>query len=1128
MKDKPAVFHDPRGRKRRVTGGVALAVGAITSVLAVLFVISLISRPLLLKPPDPERVPPSLSRKPSLLQTRQEREFLSALTRLKRAQKEQERLWKRRTPHVKENNVVGFYVSWDDASFSSLQRRIASLDWLVAELLHVRAGDDPLLEIPDSNFSPEWALKTNPSLKLFALVNDFDPTQGVWNDALLQAILKSPAQRAALADRLLRYLKARHFAGVVFDFEDLSTQSRSLLAPFLAEFKADVRSREVSVAVAVPLADPEFDYLAFSKVADFLMLMAYDEHWPSGRPGPIASQNWLEENLLKRARQIDPHKLVLIVGAYGYDWSNGTSAADEISFQEALQTAKESAATIQFDPASFNPHFEYDETDGSHHSVWFLDAVTLFNHLSAAEVYPLAGYGFWRLGTGDPSMWSVIEDFTGTEAQANKILTIPPSADLDFEGQGELLEVFQTSGEGSRQIQFDAKLGLIKEEQFPKTPGSFRVRRRGFVPKKIVLTFDDGPDPRYTPEILQILKEKGVPACFFVIGRSAELYPQLLRQAYNEGHEVGVHTFTHPNLGAAGAGMAALEINATQRLIQSVLQRATILFRPPYGVDSTPHTFNEIRSVMVANRLGYITVAQEIVSDDWREPGVRQIVERTLQQVALHQHPSLTVNVGNIVLLHDGGGDRSQTVQALPEIIDALKRQGYQLVSLSQLLNMTRDQLMPAFPSREQYLVRADHYLFLTLGLLARFGRWIFLVVIVLALARILLVSVMAIRHWRAVKMRRYSSEYSPSVSVLIPCFNEESVIADTLSSVLASDYANFEVIVIDDGSADKTAEVVENRFSGVAKVTLLRQANAGKSAALNRGIARSSGEILIIVDGDTQFLPSTIAKLVRHFQFPETGAVAGNAKVGNRINLLTACQALEYVTTQNLDRRAFDLLNGITVVPGAVGAWRRTVVLQLGGFDSDTLAEDQDLTMKILRTGRRVVFEPEAVAFTEAPDRVRGLIRQRFRWCYGTLQCVWKHQGAVLEKKSGLGRFSIPNVLVFQILFPLMSPIMDLLLVWSVGAALYDKFQHDLPFWSGDMLLVGFFYAVFVLVDWLYSLLAFLLEAEDKKLLLLVFVQRLIYRQLMYVVLFRSLLRALTGIAVGWGKLERKATVTR
>ncbi len=1127
---RQAIFHDPRGRKRKLTGGVALLVGGVTTTLAVLFVISLISQPLLIQPVDRARVPIPPPTKPPALRTRQERMFYNALTKLNQAKKEQERRWKRiAAAHSGRQPVIGFYVSWDDASYASLRDHAHQLDWLVAELLRLRPDDDPVLEIKDNSYSADWVRRRNPNLKIFPMINNYDPESGKWDNARLQQVLSDPARRARLRAHLLEYIQRSQYAGVVLDFEDLSAETRPLVLALLDELRSDFAARKLIVALTAPFADGDFDYPRFAKAADYLILMAYDEHWPSGDPGPIAAQTWLEENLLKRVRQVDPQKIILAVGSYGYNWSSDKSVvATEMSFQDAVRASQESSAVITMDPTSYNQHFEYDEEDGSHHSVWFLDAVTVFNHLSAAEVYPLGGFGIWRLGTEDPSFWRLLPNFTGTEEEAKKILTIPPAYDLDFEGQGELLEVLQTSGEGARTIEFDPKLGLIKNESYIKIPGSFRVRRRGFVPHRLVLTFDDGPDPSYTSTILKILREKKVPACFFIIGRNADLYPELLRQIYQDGHEVGNHTFTHPNLGTTSKRVAELELNTTQRLIQSLLQRSTILFRPPYGIDSTPKTSNEVKPVIWANSWGYITVAQEIVSDDWARPGVQAIIDRTLKQVKLHQRATQTLNPGNIILMHDGGGERSQTIQALPQIIDQLRAQGYQFVSLSSLIGMTRDQLMPPFSAQEQYLVRADHYLFLILGWLGRFGHWVFLIVIALGLARIAFVGTLAVVYYFKRKGWRFNPDYRPSVSVLIPCYNEATVIEDTVASVLASSYDNFEVIVIDDGSWDGTADVVEKRFAGAPKVRLIRQANAGKATALNRGNAESSGDILIALDGDTQFLPTTIEKLVRHFEFLETGAAAGNAKVGNRINLLTACQALEYITSQNLDRRAFDLLNGITVVPGAVGAWRRSLVVEIGGFESDTLAEDQELTMRILRRGKDVVYEPDAVAYTEAPDRLRGLIRQRFRWCYGTLQCIWKHRGAVFESASGLGRFSIPNVVIFQILFPLLSPFMDLVLLWNIGSALFDKLQHELPFWNENMVRVGVFYALFVLVDWFYSLLAFLLEREDKKLLLLTFIQRLIYRQLMYIVLFRSISRALTGITVTWGKLERKATVTR
>ncbi|HEY2931024.1 MAG TPA: glycosyltransferase [Acidobacteriota bacterium] len=1127
MIGKKAVFHDPRGRKRRVTGTLVLLAGAVSTTLAVCFVISLLTKPLLTRPADRLRAPQL--RKPPILRTRQERAFYNTLTRLRRAEKDQERRWRRAaSARTQAQPVIGFYVSWDDSSYASLQKHVTQLDWVVAELLRLRPGEDPVAEIRDERFSVEAVHKQNPSAKIFALINDFDPALGKWNDELLRQVLSDSTRREKLRSQVLDFVVQGKYAGLFFDFEDLSRESQNMLIAFLPEITKDLAARKLICSVALPFADPDFDYVAFSKVADYLVLMAYDEHWPTAKPGPIASQNWLEENLLTRTREVSPQKLILVVGAYGYNWSNQEASAEEISFQQALRTASESSVEVSWDRITFNPTFEYDEQDGSHHNVWFLDAVTLFNQLSAAEVYPLGGYGFWRLGTEDPSIWKLLPDFTGTRENAGKLSEIPPSLELDFEGRGELLDVLRSSEPGSRTLRFDSKIGLIDNETYTRTPGSFLLRRRGFLPKRLVLTFDDGPDPQYTPAILDILKQKNVKACFFIVGRNAELYPALLRRIYAEGHEVGNHTFTHPNLGAASELVARLELNTTQRLIQSLLHRSTILFRPPYGIDSTPETANEVQPIMVADRLGYITVAQEIVSDDWKKLGAEQIVSQTIRQAQLHQRATLTTNPGNNILLHDGGGDRSETVEALPQIIDQLRERGFQLVPLSDLLGLRREDLMPAFSEEEHYLVDVDQYLFLTLGWLGRFGHWAYLTVIVLGLGRIAVVGSLAPAQFLRRRKETFSGQYRPPVSVLIPCFNESKVISGTIASVLQSTYPSFEVIVIDDGSGDGTADTVKEKFQDVKQVKLLRQENSGKAAALNHGLSHCSGEIIIALDGDTQFLPGTIELMVRHFEKPITGAVAGNAKVGNRVNLLTACQALEYITSQNLDRRAFDLLNGITVVPGAVGAWRRSLIMEMGGFEGDTLAEDQDLTMKVLRKGKDIVFEPDAIAYTEAPDTLSGLIRQRFRWCYGTLQCVWKHRRAVFEKTSGLGKYSIPNVLLFQVLIPILSPFMDIVLLWNIGSALYDKLQHDIPFWNEDMVRVGFYYAIFALVDWIYSLIAFLLEKEDKKLLLLTFLQRLIYRQLMYIVLFRSIARALTGISVTWGSLERKATVTR
>jgi cellulose synthase/poly-beta-1,6-N-acetylglucosamine synthase-like glycosyltransferase len=264
-------------------------------------------------------------------------------------------------------------------------------------------------------------------------------------------------------------------------------------------------------------------------------------------------------------------------------------------------------------------------------------------------------------------------------------------------------------------------------------------------------------------------------------------------------------------------------------------------------------------------------------------------------------------------------------------------------------------------------------------------------------------------------------------VSIIVPSYNEEQVIENTIRSLLCSDYPHFEIIIVDDGSSDRTSDIVNEKFGGEPLVQLFTVANAGKAAALNFGLRRAQGDVIVALDADTQFPPETIRALARRFVDPRIGAVAGNAKVGNRINIVTRWQALEYITSQNMDRRAFASLNCITVVPGAVGAWRRELIEQCGGFSNDTLAEDQDLTLLIRKLGYKIGYEEAAIAWTEAPDGVRTLARQRFRWAYGTLQCLWKHRDALFRPRYGtLGLVGMPNVWIFQVLFPLISPIMD------------------------------------------------------------------------------------------------------
>jgi cellulose synthase/poly-beta-1,6-N-acetylglucosamine synthase-like glycosyltransferase len=364
-------------------------------------------------------------------------------------------------------------------------------------------------------------------------------------------------------------------------------------------------------------------------------------------------------------------------------------------------------------------------------------------------------------------------------------------------------------------------------------------------------------------------------------------------------------------------------------------------------------------------------------------------------------------------------------------------------------------------------------------------------------------------------------------VSVLIPCFNEEKVIVASAARILHSNWKKLEVLVLDDGSKDATAARVREAFGDEPRVRLMSFENGGKAKALNRGLAEASGEIIVALDADTLFPADTIGQLVRWFADPRVGAVAGNAVVGNRLNLVTRWQALEYVTAQNLERRALAALGAVTVVPGAVGAWRRAALEQLGGYPHDTLAEDQDLTLACQQAGWRVEFDPEARAYTEAPDTVAGLLKQRFRWSFGTLQCLWKHRSALFSaKRPVLGFVALPQIWLFQIVLTSVSPLVDMAVLWSLGWTLYAQANHPVEWSPDDLIRSVFYWAAFIFLDLSAGALGMTLERRAPwRDLVWLPVQRFGYRQLMYYVVVKSVATAIRGRRVGWGKLERRAT---
>lgn len=1013
--------------------------------------------------------------------------------------------------------ATAFYVPWDDASRASLMRHVGQLDWVMPGLLSVTGPHHDLDVARDPRFRAILAASTHRPKVLPMLQNARD---GVWQGAQTAALLHDRAARTRLLDRLVPLLLAEKAQGIVFDLEDLPAAAQPDYLAFLAQARARLAPRGLLLTVSVPVGDDAWNLKRYAALADRLFLMDYDEHYPTGTAGPIASQRWFVERLEENLRIVPADKAIVAIGNYAYDWT-GPGKGAPLSIEEAWLAAHDSDAAIRFDTASGNATFRYQE-GADVHEIWMLDAASAWNQLRAVRARGAAGIALWRMGTEDPGFWEALAASGG--AAPPPMERIRGVSNADVEGNGEILHIAATPTDGRRLIATGPH-GLITGERYLRLPTPYVVERTGYRPGLLALTFDDGPDPDWTPRILAVLKREQVPATFFVVGENAMDHPFLLKQMAGNGNEIGSHSFTHPNMAETSSQGIRLELNATQRVIQAYTGRSARLFRAPYFGDAEPTTLDELVPTATAQALGYTNVGLHVDPDDWKRPGVAHIVRETLEQVATASPD----RAAQIILLHDGGGDRSQTVAALPLIIRALKSKGYRFVPVSTLAGLDRDAVMPPVSGHELLAVRADVALFTALAILGLALKWLFFVAIALGIGRAVLMAGLALRNDR-LRRRTPAPAIVPGrfVSVLIPAFNEARVIEASVRRVLASREVRVEVIVIDDGSTDDTSALVAAAFADEPRVRLLTLENGGKARALNQGLRLAGGEIVIALDADTQFEPETIARLARWFDDPALGAVAGNAKVGNRVNLVTRWQAVEYVTAQNLERRALAGFEAIMVVPGAVGAWRRAALDDAGGYPANTLAEDQDLTIAIQRKGWTVDYDPDAVAWTEAPESFRALARQRFRWSFGTLQCLWKHKRLLVERRpAGLALVGMPQAWLFQIVFALISPLIDLALIVSIAATILRVQQHGWDQTQSDVLQMGLYWLVFTGIDILCGGIAYRLERREPHYpALLLVMQRFVYRQLMYYVVIRAVLNAVKGPWVGWGKQERSGRV--
>ena len=1158
------VFYDPKGKRQRVVasgGGVA---GLVVAVVSTLFVISLFAaslvRPVQVKGPSPKKPPWPTNAHPDIPSGLVTGKYRADLIKLIADSKKRVAAM----PGTAQR-IIGFY-NGDDAGYLSFTNHVKVLSHFMPQWLRLRANGTNVVT-DDLDYDPNLVeikarCKANET-KLEPILTNYEGKE--FSASTAHALLSNAVNMDRVAASITRKLVSEHMDGLNVDIEDIPPADRSAYVQFLSRLHNafSAAGLELSVDLEAQVgADWQVKYVA---PCDFGVLMAYDEHDENGAPGPISSWGFVEATLRTAVQKIPTNKLVLGIGAYSLDWAeNEVGGASSMSYQEALTAAAENLGdvtpqkAVKFDPLTFNDYYEYeDDTDNNKpHVCWMQDAISAYNAWSIGRDLGITGFSVWAMGEEDPSIWSFLDrqssDFPNPVDNLEKI-HFP--YEVDNVGKGDLLVVKSRPADGRRQVSFDPKTGLISHVQYEKYASPWVIDHHGYLPKRVVLTFDDGPDPNYTPRILDILKQENVKATFFMIGEKMEENPRLVQRVYAEGHEIGSHTFFHPDLSLVSDRRIMLELNATQRSIESIVGRATIMLRPPYNADRDPANESEVHPISVADNLGYTIVGETSDPTDWnpvrqdpatgkfRPRTAQDIINDTITQVKLYDQPlKSNRDAGNCILLHDAGGPRENTVAALPGIIRELRTRGYVFCNVSDLQSepngkggwkpSSRDYLMPPVPDSDRTLILLDKIAFTTIFTFLQLLAIAFVTAITLGVGRVLFITPLALIYEHRQKRKVYDPAFQPPITVIIAAYNEEQVIEHTIQSVLASAYPVNEVVVIDDGSADGTSAAVTNAFGSDPRVRLFRQDNAGKAEALNHALAESSSEILISVDADTQLPPETIGLLVRHFSDPAIGAVAGNVQVGNMQNVVTTWQGIEYTTSQNMDRRAYGLLRCITVVPGAIGSWRKSAIVAVGGHQSDTLAEDMDLTWRLRTAGWVQETESEAYAYTEAPETIKTFFRQRFRWTYGTLQCLVKHRKA-LFKHGFFGWFALPVTWVFQIGFQVIAPLVDLQILISLlgfGLALFagGSSQESSPLGQSvaNLKEAGVLYMVLFGVELLSAVIAYRLERKRIASLWWLFLQRFVYRQIMYAVIYKSIITAIRGARQGWGKLDRTASV--
>lgn len=821
-----------------------------------------------------------------------------------------------------------------------------------------------------------------------------------------------------------------------------------------------------------------------------------------------APAEWFAAGMDRISHRIPQEKRIVALGTFGEFWRGGQARSAQISYTEAMWLASSFDAEISFPTQQRNTRAQFlDDTRRLSH-FWLLDAASFHNQLqSLPNDHSIA---IWPIGSEDPAIWSLLKQ-NRAEQHINQIMREPiVIRDTYIQvGNPDILSGLQHPRGGAREISLDEEgaISNVKYERIPRPPIVEGMTTDTFG-STLVLTFNGMVSEDLRAQLLSTLQDAGVSATVFLSELGALKQSEALAAFADNGHQIGglmIGSLGHSRLEEINNSFS---LQRTQHSLAHLTGRNALLLRG--AVRDLPHMdAQDMATVRELSEQGYVIVGSGISwlgNPDQHDRFLADIRDAALTQSAI------------ILTLDLTGSHAPHLVETLPALIDQFKRDGFEFGTLHALAGVDAAQFSPTTtavaPWRDTINYGLLHFWYF--GLTS-----VFLTLLCIAVVRSLTYLSLSFARRAAPEI---DPTFTPGVTILVPAYNEIKVIQRSIESILRSDYPNLEVLVVDDGSSDGTAQAVKQAFAKNPRVRLLEQENGGKWRAGNTAIEHVHTPIFVGVDADTILAKDAISQLVQHFRDEKVGAVAGFVEVGNPNGFLTSCQALEYIVSQAVTRRAFETFNGIFVVPGAIGAWRLDAVTSAGCYSGDTITEDADLTVAVHRAGYTVKFQENARAYTEAPSNVADFMKQRLRWTLGMLQTSWKHRKSIAEGRA-IGMVSIVDAIWFSLLTSILSPLVDILLLSILAKAIFLMITQGYAGLSGFPLVIVASYLLLMTLDVTNTLAAFWFEKKfNLKLLLLTPILRFGYRQLLYISSLKALWHAITGRLPGWQKLERTA----